>query len=253
MTRVVVTGASGTLGRALLPLLQAAGAEVLALSRRPGPAAPGLTWAAVDLIQPGALAGVLRPGDVVVHLATQPLKAGADVALTRQVVQAARAAGAAHLVYMSIAGLEGLQSAPYYRDKWAAERLVDGSGLPFTLLRTTQFHEFVDELLRRLTLPVPGLGPLTLLPAGVTLRPLAAGAAAERLCALSLGAPAGRVADLCGPEALSFPELARARGRRRVLRLPLPVPIFRAWRGGAAVPTAAQPVGDSWAQWSAGR
>ncbi|PTA68055.1 SDR family oxidoreductase [Deinococcus arcticus] len=246
MTRVVVTGASGTLGRHLLPLLQAAGAEVVALSRRPRASQSGLTWVEGDLEQPGTLEAALRPGDVLVHLATQPLRAGTDVALTGRVVQAAQAAGAAHLVYMSIAGLEGLQGAPYYRDKWAAERLVEGSGVPFTILRTTQFHEFADELLRRLTLP----GPVTLVPAGVTLQPLAARSAAQRLCALGLGAPAGRVPELCGPQALTFPELARARGLQRVLSLPLPVPLFRAWRGGAAVPQGAQVAGPSWAEWA---
>ncbi|MBZ9750647.1 NAD(P)H-binding protein [Deinococcus sp. HMF7604] len=247
MTRVVVTGASGHLGREVVPLLRAGGAEVVALSRRPRPAQPGLTWVTGDLSQPEPLRAALRPGDVLVHLATQPLRAGADLNLARAVVQAAQNAKASHLLFMGIAGLERLQAAPYYRDKLAAEGLVAQSGMPFTILRTTQFHEFVAELLTRLTLP----GPLTLLPAGVTLQPLEAQAAARALADLSLGSPVGHAPELCGPQALTFAELARQRGPGRVLSLPLPVPLFRAWQGGAAVPRGAQPVGRTWAQWMA--
>lgn len=224
MTRILVTGAGGQLGRALLPLLTPH-AAVTALGRHSGPSGPHLTWTPHDLLQsPPDLAGV----DTVIHLATNALKPGQDECMTRHVVQAAQAAGTRHVLYMSIVGLERMQAAPYYAEKLHCEALLEGSGLPVTILRATQFTEFLDGLLGMLR-----FGPLQLVPAGVTLQPLPALAAAERLADLARQGPQGRVPDLCGPGTVRLDDLARARGGL-TLPLPLPLPLFRAWQHGRA-------------------
>lgn len=224
MTRVLVTGAGGQLGRALLPLLTPH-AAVTTLGRRAGPSGPHLTWTPHDLLQgPPDLAGV----DTVIHLATNALKPGQDERMTRHVIQAAQAAGSRHVLYMSIVGLERMQAAPYYAEKLRCEALLEGSGLPLTILRATQFTEFLDGLLGMLR-----LGPLQLVPTGVTLQPLPARAAAERLADLARQGPQGRVPDLCGPQSVRLDDLARARGGL-TLPLPLPLPLFRAWQHGRA-------------------
>ncbi len=224
MTRILVTGAGGQLGRALLPLLTPH-AAVTALARRAGPAGPHLTWTAHDLLQgPPDLAGV----DTVIHLATNALKRGQDERMTRHVIQAAQAASPRHVLYMSIVGLERMQAAPYYAEKLRCEAMLERSGLPLTVLRATQFTEFLDSLLAMFR-----LGPLQLVPAGVTLQPLPASVAAERLADLARQGPQGRVPDLCGPRAVRLDDLARARGGL-ILPLPLPLPLFRAWQDGRA-------------------
>ncbi|WP_168734904.1 SDR family oxidoreductase [Deinococcus sp. KSM4-11] len=248
-TTVLVTGAAGTLGQALIPLLLEAGATVRALSRRSGTDQPGLTWLQGDVTDPAALERAVQGVDVVVHLATNAQKAGADLAMGRAVVTAARAARVPHLVYMSIVSLERMPGAAYCRDKLAVEQLVVDSGVPHTILRATQFHELVALILGMLT-----LGPVTLVPSGVALQPVDSHVVAQRLAELTLGDVAGRVEDLYGPEALTFEQLAqvfhRTRGVRKVVwSVPIPLPLFRAWRGGAALPTGGQAAGQSWKAW----
>ncbi|MDB5044674.1 MAG: hypothetical protein JWQ08_724 [Deinococcus sp.] len=252
MKTVLVTGGSGLLGQQVIPLLLAQGVRVRAVGRRPGVSTPQLTWIQGDLRDPQAVQRALVGADTLLHLATQPLQAAADVAAAKVLLQTLPASEVQHTVYMSITGLERLQTTPYYREKLEIERRLEGSGLPFTVQRSTQFHGFVLHLLRRLT-----LGRLTLVPAGVTLQPVAAGAVAQHLAPLTVGPPAGHVQDLAGPQILTLEQLARLRHRQQgypsaLLALPLPVPLFRAWQNQAALGPDAQIVGQNWASWLAG-
>ncbi|WP_350241333.1 SDR family oxidoreductase [Deinococcus sonorensis] len=225
------------------------GSSVRAFSRRPGMPAPGLTWIQGDLCSPSAVRQALAGADTLLHLATQPLQAGADVALARPLLQALPNSDIQHAIYMSITGLERMQTAPYYREKLDIERRFEDSGVPLTLQRSTQFHEFVMQLVQRLT-----VSRVTLMPPGVTLQPVEARAVAHHLAQLTVGEPAGRVRDLAGPETATLEHLAREwhlqQGRRpALLEVPLPVPLFRAWKHQAAVSPEAQVVGQSWASW----
>ncbi|ULH18234.1 NmrA family NAD(P)-binding protein (plasmid) [Deinococcus sp. KNUC1210] len=251
MKTVLITGGSGLLGQRVIPLLLAQGVCVRALSRRPGLNTPRLTWIQGDLRDPLAVPQALAGADTLLHLATQPLQPGADLALAQPLLQALPASGIQHAVYMSIAHLERMQSMPYYREKLDIERRFEACGVPLTLQRSTQFHEFVVQVLQRLT-----LGHLTLIPTGVTLQPVEARAVAHHLAQLTVGEPAGRVRDLAGPDSMPLEHLARQwqlqQGRRpTLLRLPLPIPLFRAWQHQAAVGTAAQAVGRAWSSWLA--
>jgi len=248
---VLVTGGTGLLGRQVIPRLLAEGATVRAMARRLGPEVPRLSWIQGDLRDPGAIHQALEGVDTLLHLATQPLKASADLALAQALLQALSQSQVQHLVYMSITGLERMQGASYYREKLNIEHLFEASGVPLTVQRSTQFHEFIAQLLQRLA-----LGPLTLVPTGVTLQPVAAQAVAQTLVRLTLGDPAGRGPDLAGPDLLTMEHLARSWQRHQghrgpLLRLPLPVPTFRAWQGRSAVGHGAQVVGESWTSWLA--
>ncbi|MGW7042660.1 SDR family oxidoreductase [Streptomyces avermitilis] len=205
MTTILVTGGTGTLGRLVTERLRADGHEVRVLSRHAQPYA-------VDLIRGGAgLDAAVAGVDVIVHCATSPR--GGDEKAAANVIAAARRAGVAHLVYISIVGVDVVPLG-YYRTKYAVEKLVEESGLGWTILRTTQFHDLVVQLLQALAKP-----PVMLLPAGVRDQPIEVSEVAGRLAELAVGAPAGRVADMGGPEVRTFPELARAylkaTGKRR--------------------------------------
>ncbi|MFI9646818.1 SDR family oxidoreductase [Streptomyces sp. NPDC052040] len=223
MTTILVTGGTGTLGRLVTERLRADGHEVRVLARH------AETYA-VDLVRGGsgleaALAGV----DTVVHCASSPR--GGDEQAAARLIDAARRAGVAHLVYISIVGVDAVPIG-YYRAKLAVERQIQESGLGWTILRTTQFHDLLVRVFEAL-----GRMPVLLLPAGLSDQPIAVAEVADRLADLATGEPAGRVPDMGGPEVRTAPDLARAwlraTGRRRaVVSVPLPGGALRALRAG---------------------
>jgi uncharacterized protein YbjT (DUF2867 family) len=133
-------------------------------------------------------------------------------------------------VYISIVGVDRVPVG-YYRAKLAVERLIEDSGLPWTILRATQFHELIlrgCELLARL--------PVLLVPAA-SFQPVSSGEVATRLARLAGQPPAGRVPDMGGPQVRTSRDLAgrylRASGRRRrVLPVWLPGRAFTGLRRG---------------------
>lgn len=221
MATILVTGGTGTLGRPLIDRLLDDGHDVRALSRRPhtGTGRPRLRSYAVDLRDGTGLDEAVAGVDVIVHCATMP--AGGDAEAAGRLIEAAKAAGVPHLLYISIVGVDRVPIG-YYRTKLAVERLIEDSGLGWTVLRTTQFHDLVLRLVK-----AGARSPVVPVPAGVRVQPVEVGEVADRLAELAAGAPAGRVADLGGPEVQTARELVRATlragGRRRLL-LPLWLP-----------------------------
>ena len=146
-------------------------------------------------------------------------------------IAAARKAGVSHLVYISIVGVDRVPFG-YYKSKLAVEKLVEASGLGWTVLRATQFHDLLLQLFQGLAKV-----PVMLLPAGVSDQPVETAEVAARLAELAAGAPAGRVVDLAGPEVRTLESLARAylkaSGRRRALvNVPLWGAAYRQFRAG---------------------
>ncbi|MFD5185840.1 SDR family oxidoreductase [Streptomyces sp. NPDC058372] len=222
MTTILVTGGTGTLGRPLVARLRDQGQDVRVLSRR-DPHHP------VDLRKGEGLDAALAGVGTVVHCASSPM--GGDLEAAGNLLAAARRAGVEHLVYISIVGVDQVPY-PYYRVKHQVERLVEDSGLGWTVLRATQFHHLVRSVLRAL-----GRLPVMPLPKGLQDQPVAVEEVAGRLAELALGAPAGRVPDMGGPEVRDLPSLAEAwaaasgKGRRMV-GVPLVGRTYRAFRGG---------------------
>ncbi|MBZ9641868.1 SDR family oxidoreductase [Streptomyces sp. PSKA30] len=223
MTTILVTGGTGTLGRILTERLRADGHEVRVLSRHAQPYA-------VDLREGGSgLDAAVEGVDTIVHCATSPR--GGDEEAAAHLIAAARRAGVGHLVYISIVGIDRVPFG-YYKTKLAVERLIEESGLGWTVLRTTQFHDLLAQVFDILAKP-----PVMLLPAGVNDQPIEAAEVAGRLAELAAGAPAGRVEDMGGPEVRTFDSLARtylkATGRRRaVVSVPLWGKAYRGFRNG---------------------
>ncbi|TDD82971.1 SDR family oxidoreductase [Actinomadura darangshiensis] len=225
---ILVTGASGTLGTPVTRRLAEAKADVHGLSRRAREPEAGVTWHKGDLWAGEGVDEALGGVETIVHCASDPLHPKRDLPAARKLVEAARRQGAPHLVYISIVGVDKIPYG-YYKAKFAVEKLIEDSGLPYTILRATQFHTLPAAVFNVLT-KVPGV---TGLPKGLRDQPIDAGEVAERLAGLALGAgPARRVDDMGGPEILTAEEMMRdylkARGLRRPVRLPIPLP------GGAA-------------------
>lgn len=142
-----------------------------------------------------------------------------------------RRARLAHLVYISIVGVDRLPMR-YYQAKLAAERALIASGMPWTILRATQFHDFALSLVKGMCAV-----PIALVPKGISCQPVSADEVAVRLADLAAGSPAGRAPDFGGPEITPFGELAHSYltsvGRKsRVVALPLPGKLGRGLRSG---------------------
>jgi len=224
--RIVVTGGTGTIGRHVVPLLVDAGREVRVLTRHGGPSSPGVEHVHGDTLCGVGLDDAFTGADTVLHLAGGPR--GDDVAM-QHVVTAARRAGVRHLVLVSVTGADRVPVG-YFRAKARSEEILAGSGVPWTVLRVAQLHEFVLPLVR-------ALRRLPVLPVirGLRVEPVDVHDAAARLAELTLADPAGRVRDLAGPQVHDLGSLLGATGvsRRISLRVPFPGPVGRAYRAGA--------------------
>ncbi len=234
MTRILVTGGAGALGREVVNRLAERGDTLRVMSRRSRPASqpPEVEWAQADLGAGTGISAAVADVDAIVHSATNFLASGkVDVAGTRRMLYAARAAGVSHVLYVSIVGIERNPFA-YYRNKLKAEELVRESGIPWSIQRAAQFHPFIDLLLR--------LGvhwPVALLPTDFQFQPMDIREAAERVVESVVAGPAGRLPDIGGPEVHTLGDLAkpwmRARGLRRpIVHLPLPGKTAAAFRHG---------------------
>jgi uncharacterized protein YbjT (DUF2867 family) len=237
-TPVLVTGGTGTLGRLVVPRLQTTGADVRVFSRRSHQSADGLEFVAGDLSTGDGIESAVDGVGTIVHLAGT---AKGDEVKARNLVQAASQAGAPHLVFISVVGADrvpvvsGVDRAMfgYYASKRAAERIVSESGLPWTTLRATQFHDLLLTM-------VQGMAKLPVIPvpSGFRFQPVDAGEVATRLVELAVGRPSGLVPDMGGPRVYELKELLRsylqATNRHR-LTFPARTPgqAARALRAGA--------------------
>jgi uncharacterized protein YbjT (DUF2867 family) len=243
--RLVVAGATGAVGRHVVEQARAAGHAVVPLSRGSGQ----------DVVSGAGLADALTGADAVVDVTNvATLSARRAVAFFRRatanLLAAERAAGVGHHVVLSIVGIDAVPTG-YYAGKSAQEEAVTGGGVPWSLLRATQFHEFAGQVARR------GAGPVVVVPAMRTAT-VAAAEVATALLAIAEKPPRGRAADLGGPETAELADLvgrylAAAGLRRRVLRLPLPGRTWRLVREGALLPAAGADHGrGTFDEWLAG-
>ncbi len=237
---VLVTGGTGTLGRLVVARLRDAGRDVRVLSRRSGGAAEGIEFVTGDLDTGEGIEGAVDGVETIVHCAGS---AKGDAEKARNLVRVASPAGASHLVNISVVGADRIPIVSrvdramfgYFGSKLAAERVVADSGLPFTTLRATQFHDLILTVAQQLAkLPVIPA------PAGFRVQPVDAGDVAARLTDLALGEPAGLVPDFGGPRVYPVADLLRgylrATDRRRpIVPVPLPGKAARAFRAGGAL------------------
>ena len=228
-----MTGASGRLGPSLVQALRGDGDRVRLLSRS-GAGDGGVRG---DLAGGEGLREALAGAELVVHAASDPRDAWVvDVAGTRRLVQAVDRDRLRHLVYVSIVGVDRIPWG-YYRAKFAAEQVLLASGLPVTLVRVTQFHGFVDELLAGAR-----KGPVVPVPMGWRVQPVDVADAGEYVARVARQAPTGDVVEFGGPEELAVADLARAWAAARepgahVVSTPVPGRLSTAFRDGAALPS----------------
>lgn len=241
--RIAVTGGTGTVGRHVVAVAKERGHHVVSLSRAEG----------VDLVKGHGLAQALAGMDTVIDVSgirTTSTKQAVDfyTNATQNLLAAEQEAGVQHHVALSIVGIDGVTSG-LYAGKLVQEDELRHGGVPWTLLRSTQFHEFVP-----LTVKIGTVGPLVAVPKMFT-QPVAAREVAEALVDAAEAGPQGRINDLGGPRTEELADLVRSYlaktgERKRVLEAVLPGRMGKAMRSGALIPGPGAAVGrQTFQQW----
>jgi uncharacterized protein YbjT (DUF2867 family) len=252
--RVAVVGGTGTVGSLVVIGLTARGDEVRVLSRNApvGGLSPGATHHSVDMSTGDGLADALTGVEAVVDASNSTRQAKAVlVEGTRRLAVAEADAGVGHHVAISIVGCNRVPIG-YYRAKVGQEQAVAESGVPWTLLRATQFHTLVAYVFgvwERVRARPTG---------AAKLQPVAPEVVGRRLTDAVHAGPAGRLPDVAGPEISTLGELSRQwrEHRDRALlpvRLPMVGRVGGAMRDGALCDLSAAAGGPTFAEWLAAR
>ena len=218
--KITVLGGKGLLGHHLVPLLEKAGHGVTVASRSTEPA--------VDLRSGEGIAEAIADAEVIFHLASDAFRAKkVDLVGTQRVLQEMTGQ---RLVYVSIVGVDR-HPLPYYRVKYEVEQMIEQSGVDYTIVRATQFHDFVAYFLGMTTKL-----PIGFVPHRFVFQPIDTAEAAAHIATLVEFA-GGRAPDLAGPEVLGIAELARSlmteKGiERPLIQIPIPGRVGRAFRKG---------------------
>jgi uncharacterized protein YbjT (DUF2867 family) len=246
---VLVTGGTGRLGRSVVARLVDAGCDVRVLARRQRDTQPRVTFFTGDLRQGEGIDAAVRGAGVIINCASSSRD---DAEVTANLITAAAKAGSPHFVQPSIVGIDSMPQWGYMKTKLEAERIVENCGLPWTIMRATQFYNYCFENSRKLA-KFPLVAPV---PGGFRVQPADSREVAARLVELALGEPAGRAPDMSGPEVSSWEDLFRSylaatHQRKWVIRVP--VPGGKAVRNGALLPPPGHTEGArTWDQFLAG-
>jgi len=196
--KIVVIGGNGLIGKKLIPLLRAQGHDAQSASRSTG----------VNAVTGEGLAEALRGADVVVDVSNSPSFADDEVmqffsASTRNLLAAEADAGVKHHVALSVVGADRLPDSGYMRAKVAQENLIKSSSVPYTVLRATQFFEFLGAIAYGST-----VGDIIRLPTA-PMQPIAADEVTAALAEIATGSPENQMLELAGPESLSIAEFIK--------------------------------------------
>lgn len=196
--RIVVIGGTGLIGSRLVERLVDQGHEALPASPRTG----------VDTLTGEGLSQALQGAEVVVDV-TNPRSLGAAPAMeffrtsTSNLLTAEGAAHVRHHVVLSVVGTERLVQSSYFQGKLAQENLIEEGPIPYTIVRATQFFEFVEGIADGAT-----TGNIVRLPP-VLVQPVAAADVAAELARIAVDAPMNRAIEIAGPEQFRLDDLVR--------------------------------------------
>jgi uncharacterized protein YbjT (DUF2867 family) len=196
--KIVVIGGTGLIGSKLVDILRKRGVDALAAAPNTG----------VNTLTGEGLAKALAGADAVVDVANSPSledKAAMEFFQTsgRNLISAEKAAGVKHHVALSIVGVQRMADSGYMRAKAAQEELIKESGVPYSILQSTQFFEFIERIVKSsLEGEAYRLSP-------ALMQPIVSDEVVAALADIALGPPLNGAAEIAGPEAIPLDELAR--------------------------------------------
>ncbi|MFB7712531.1 SDR family oxidoreductase [Streptomyces sp. NPDC056105] len=195
--KIAVIGGTGLIGSQVVKNLNAAGHEAVPHSKSSG----------VDVISGRGVEEAVAGADVVVNLTNSPTFDEASPAFFQasmdNLLAAARKGGVGHFVILSIVGVDQVPELDYYRAKALQEKLLVDASVPYSIVRATQFMEFMDA-----ALSWTADGDTVRLPA-TPIQPIAAKDVAEEVAQVAAGAPLNGIRDIGGPEIFTLDELGR--------------------------------------------
>jgi uncharacterized protein YbjT (DUF2867 family) len=198
--KIVVIGGTGLIGSKLVPKLRGQGHEAVPASPRSG----------VNTLTCEGLAGVLQSAAVVVDVSNSPDWEDAAVlkffeTSARSLLTYGAAAGVQHYIALSVVGTDRLSESGYFRAKIAQEKLIKESSIPYSIVRATQFFEFLKGLA-----DISMVGDKVHLP-HVLFQPMAADDVATGVGRIAVAAPVNGIVEIAGPEPFRLDELVRRR------------------------------------------
>lgn len=196
--KIVVIGGSGLIGTKLVDRLRRAGHDVTAASPQSG----------VNTVTGEGLADALRGAQVVVDVANSPSFEDKAVlaffeTAGRNLLAAGAVAGVRHHLALSVVGADRLPDSGYLRAKMAQESLIKSSKIPYTILRATQFFEFVNAIIES------GADGDTVRLSPALIQPIASDDVVDALADLTVGSPLNGTVEIGGPERIPLDKLAR--------------------------------------------
>ncbi|MGE2718902.1 SDR family oxidoreductase [Mycolicibacterium celeriflavum] len=202
--KITVIGSTGLIGSKLVSLLGEDGHAVVGAARSTG----------LDVLTGDGVADAVAGADVVIDVTNSPSFEDAAVmdfftTSTTNLVTAAKAAGVGHYVALSIVGCDELPESGYLRAKVAQETIIRDSGLPYSIVRATQFHEFAEAITDSLSVDGEVRAPDAL------IQPIAAEEVAAEVARVAVAEPRNGHTDVGGPDTMPFADLARAVLARR--------------------------------------
>lgn len=206
--KIVIVGGTGLIGRALASILQNRGHEIVVASPSKG----------VDSVSGAGVKAALTGADVVVDVSNSPSFDEQAVLRffqnsTQNLLSAAKDTGVAHYVALSIVGVDRIDN-PYFRAKRLQEELIEKGGVPYTIVRATQFFEFLDAIAASATAEGDVLRV-----SSSRFQPIAASDVSAALAEFSVAGPRNGIVDIAGPDASSVAEfiqiLLKAKGDPR--------------------------------------
>ncbi|MBW4455343.1 MAG: SDR family oxidoreductase [Nostoc indistinguendum CM1-VF10] len=197
--KIVVIGGNGLIGKKLISRLCERGHETVAASPSSG----------VNAVTGEGLAEVLVGAQVVVDVTNSPSFEDAAVLeffekSSRNLLAAEADAGVAHHVVVSIVGADRIPDSGYMRAKVAQEKLIQSAAIPYTIVRATQFFEFIETIIAQF----PTDGQTVHLPPAF-IQPVWSDDVVDTLVDMTLGAPVNGIIDLAGPDRFHFEEIIR--------------------------------------------
>jgi uncharacterized protein YbjT (DUF2867 family) len=197
--KITVIGATGQIGSAVVELLTAAGHDVVAASLSSG----------ANVLTGAGLADAVAGAQVLVDVVNSPSFEDGPVmdfftASSKNLVAAAHAAGVGHYVALSIVNADGLPDSGYMRAKVVQEGTIVDSGLPYTIVRATQFQQFAEAITGSLV-----VRDEVRVPDG-RIQLIAAADVAAEVARVAMAAPANGIVEIGGPEKMTFAEMAQA-------------------------------------------
>jgi uncharacterized protein YbjT (DUF2867 family) len=198
--KIVVIGGDGLIGSRLVPKLRERGHEAIAASPKSG----------INSITGEGLAEALKGASVVVDVTNSPSWEDSAVmkffeTSTRNLLTCEAAAAVGHHVALSVVGTDRLSESGYFRAKIAQEKLIAESSIPYSIVRATQFFEFLKGLA-----DISMVGGKAHLPP-VIFQPMAAGDVAAGVSKFAVGSPVNGIVEIGGPEQFRVDELVRRR------------------------------------------